>query len=376
MNSINIFWGPDTVFEQATVNIEKPTYLQDVLTHIGRTEITIAGLPQNNNDVQLLRVEDLLIFTDDYGALREWALLGFTKNVLENLKVQINNIWLNNPPQPIYDDILRNNPQEIIKEHHRSYTELTDDSIREMVSTYDENIIGQDHVMKHVATALYSLRQKGRKRPITLLFLGDSGVGKTETAKFIGSCMQQEMVRIQFSMQQTVHAYQFIFGGDHGENSLARELIRRKSNIILLDEFDKVSPAFYNAFYQMFDEGLFVDANYTVDVSKSIIICTSNYSSEEDAEKKLGSPIYSRFSKVIKFKPISVDDRIRIAKRCIGDVILKLPDSDCDLVSPGKIIEDFSSCIRQGYYMNMRMLKSDVEDAVNYHVLKAKSILV
>ena len=83
MNSINIYWGPDTVFEQATSGITVPTYLQDVLTHIGRAEIIIPGLTRNDEDSKPMEVEDLLIFTDDYGALREWALLGFTKNVLE-----------------------------------------------------------------------------------------------------------------------------------------------------------------------------------------------------------------------------------------------------------------------------------------------------
>mgnify|MGYP000046052259 CR=1 FL=1 len=105
------------------------------------------------------------------------------------------------------------------------------------------------------------------------------------------------MVRIQFSMQQTNSAYQYIFGADHGEDSLARELIRRSSNVILLDEFDKVSPAFYNAFYQMFDEGTFVDANYSVDVSKCIIICTTNYRTEEEAEKYLARRSIRDFQK-------------------------------------------------------------------------------
>ena len=77
----------------------------------------------------------------------------------------------------------------------------------------------------------------------------------------------------------------------------------------------------------------------------------------------------------MKFKPISVDNRIRIAQRCIDDVIKKIPDTDRDLISAEQIIGDFTSFIQQGHYMNTRMLKSDVEDAVNFHVLKAKNTL-
>ena len=151
-------------------------------------------------------------------------------------------------------------------------------------------------MMRRVLPAIYALKNEKRKRPVSILFLGASGIGKTETAKYIGEQLGMSLVRIQFSMQQTNQAYQYIFGAEHGEDSLARELIRRESNVVLLDEFDKVSPAFYNAFYQMFDEGLFVDSNYSVDMSRCIVICTTNYRSEEEAEKYLGTPIYSRFS--------------------------------------------------------------------------------
>lgn len=214
-----------------------------------------------------------------------------------------------------------------------------------------------------------------RKRPVTLLFLGDSGVGKTETAKFINSHFEGEMVRIQFSMQQTGDAYKYIFGASHGEDSLARELIRRESNIVLLDEFDKVHSSFYNAFYQMFDEGVFVDKNYTVNVEKCIIICTSNYSSEEDAEKYLGSPIYSRFSKVIKFSSISIEDRIKIAILNYGSLYSELSVKDQKLISNNQILPFYIKKIRAGYYRNMRMLKNDIEDALNYEILKARGIL-
>ena len=160
MNSINIYWGPDTVFEQATSGITVPTYLQDVLTHIGRAEIIIPGLTRNDEDSKPMEVEDLLIFTDDYGALREWALLGFTKNVLENLKVHINNIWLNNPPQPIYDDILRNNPEKIIKEHHRSYLKIEG-------SEYDYGVL--DKLMPAVASPYDGFQIKTKKDQATAI---------------------------------------------------------------------------------------------------------------------------------------------------------------------------------------------------------------
>ena len=229
--------------------------------------------------------------------------------------------------------------------------------------------------MKQTLSSIYALRNSERKRPVTLLFLGDSGIGKTETAKYISSCLGSDMVRIQFSMQQTNNAYQYIFGADHGEDSLARELIRRSSNVVLLDEFDKVSSSFYNAFYQMFDEGTFVDANYSVDVSKCIIICTTNYRTEEEAEKYLGTPIYSRFSKVIIFNPISIDNKLRIARKCYARLMEQINTEDKELIKTNSILPLFERVIGEGTYPNMRMLKNDIEDAINFEVLKARGII-
>ena len=82
----------------------------------------------------------------------------------------------------------------------------------------------------------------------------------------------------------------------------------------------------------MFDEGTFVDANYSVDVSKCIIICTTNYRTEEEAEKYLGTPIYSRFSKVIIFNPISVDDKLKIARKCYAGLMEQIDGEDKKLI--------------------------------------------
>lgn len=64
-------------------------------------------------------------------------------------------------------------------------------------------------------------------------------------------------------------------------------MLARESNVILIDEFDKVHSNFYNAFYELFDEGIFVDTNYRVDLRHTIIILTGNFESEEDIKGRL-----------------------------------------------------------------------------------------
>lgn len=373
MQSINVFWGSDKVFEEVTHSLEDITSLATVLAHISEKEIKIkdANLPPTPP----MKIENLIIFTDDYGGVMEWAILGFSNNVLRHTKVGIHNLWLCNPPDKIYEDILKNYSENIIKEHKPQYPSITIEDMKKMAAGFETKVIGQPLVMKQALSAIYALSNPNRKRPVTLLFLGDSGIGKTETAKYISECLGSDMVRIQFSMQQTNSAYQYIFGAEHGEDSLARELVRRSSNVILLDEFDKVVPSFYNAFYQMFDEGLFVDSNYSVDVSKCVIICTTNYRTEEEAEKNLGTPIFSRFSKVVNFKPISVEDKLTIANNCYSESINDLNEEDKTLVQNNEVLPFFEEAIRSGSYQNMRMLRNDIEDAINFKVLKARGII-
>lgn len=126
----------------------------------------------------------------------------------------------------------------------------------------------------------------------------------------------------------------------------------------------------------MFDEGVFVDSNYSVDVSKCIIICTTNYRTDEEAERNLGTPIFSRFSKVIHFQPISVEDKLIIAKKSYDSLLLQLDEEDLELVPRNKVLPFFENAIRRGMYSNIRMLRNDMEDALNYEVLKARNIIL
>lgn len=97
-----------------------------------------------------------------------------------------------------------------------------------------------------------------------MLFYGSSGIGKTETANLISICLTEKLFRKQFSMFQNNQFSTYLFGGAHYEKSFAKELLDRESNVILLDEFDKAHPIFHSTFYQLFDEGIFEDQNYIV----------------------------------------------------------------------------------------------------------------
>lgn len=372
MESVKIFFGSDSRFNEKTKDLKSFHTLSDLFNHINKTEIDINGV--DSVEKEPLNIENLVVNTDDYGSIKEWALLGFSNNILQNKKLNICNLWINNPPTKIHDDVVKMYPK-IIEKYTPQYRSITIDTLKNMVNNYEDVVIGQNSVIKQIVSSLYLLKNDNRKKPVSILFLGESGVGKTETAKFISENIDKAMVRIQFSMQQTNDASKFIFGADHGEDSLARELIRRNSNVVLLDEFDKVHPLFYNAFYQMFDEGVFVDSNYNVNMEKCVIICTSNYTNERDAEKHLGMPIYSRFSKIIKFDNLNSVDIIKIASKIYEKLFQQIDEHDSKIIADNDILNFYIDAIKKGSYRNIRMLKNDMEEAINYEILKKLNVI-
>lgn len=100
-----------------------------------------------------------------------------------------------------------------------------------------------------------------------------------------------------------------------------------------------------------------------------------NYRTEEEAEKYLGIPIYSRFSKVVIFNPIRVDDKLKIARKCYNGLIAQIDDEDKELIKNNSVLELFERVIKEGAYPNMRMLRNDIEDAINFEILKARGII-
>ena len=83
IEKIEIYWGADRDFESATESLENAYFLTDVIAHINKTDIQISGIPSSQENP--MEVENLIIHTDDYGGIKEWAVLGFSNNVLLHL---------------------------------------------------------------------------------------------------------------------------------------------------------------------------------------------------------------------------------------------------------------------------------------------------
>lgn len=212
--------------------------------------------------------------------------------------------------------------------------------------------------------ALYPLiKGYNNGKPITLMFYGNSGVGKTETAKFISDILDEKLFRKQFSMFQNVKFSEYLFGGSHMQSSFAKDLLERESNIILLDEFDKAANFFHEAFYQLFDEAIFEDNNYEVELEDSIIICTSNYHSTGEIRKNIGDPLYYRFDAIISFQDLSIDSIEKIIEMIVNKKYEKLNEDDKKLINKDKIINLFKKSSHK--LTNSRQISNLIEEKIN-----------
>jgi ATP-dependent Clp protease ATP-binding subunit ClpB len=156
-----------------------------------------------------------------------------------------------------------------------------------------ERVVGQDDAIGAVATAVRRARAglKDPNRPIgTFMFLGPTGVGKTELAKALADCLfddERAMVRLDMSEYSERHAVARMIGAPPGyigydEGGQLTEAIRRRPyTVVLLDEIEKAHPDVFNVLLQVLDDGRLTDGKgRTVDFRNTILILTSNVASD------------------------------------------------------------------------------------------------
>ncbi|GIX14709.1 MAG: hypothetical protein KatS3mg118_2668 [Paracoccaceae bacterium] len=175
-------------------------------------------------------------------------------------------------------------------------TELTTeekDKLLKLEERLHERVIGQDEAIRAVADAVRLARaglREGRGPTATFLFLGPTGVGKTELAKALAEVIfgdEDAMIRIDMSEYGERHSVARLVGAPPGYvgyeegGQLTEKVRRRPYSVVLLDEIEKAHPDVYNILLQVFDDGRLTDGKgRVVDFTNTIIIATSNLGSD------------------------------------------------------------------------------------------------
>lgn len=311
-------------------------------------------------------VENCVVRSGDYASVLEHVVTNFSQII--TMAHDIENLYLHNPPKRIIET-LESEYQSKIEFRYSKYKEINKENLKDVSDHLDSFVVGQKDAKRKVLSSLYRLDNTKDSKPIVMLFQGPSGVGKTELAKALSEYLGGNLLRIQFSMMQTNEASNYIFGDQHSKSSFARDLLQRESNIVLIDEFDKVHPNFYNAFYEIFDEAKFTDLNYTVDVKNCLFILTSNFKNQKETIEKIGMPIYSRMSANVYFNELNDSEKIKVISRTFEQVMSTLSSEEIRIIENLNMKQWFIDNVSE--YINIRLLNSIIEESV-YDVLTSK----
>lgn len=369
MKSENIFiyYGPKSYFEEQISQISNYKNLLDIvkISDGCRDKFIEVDLEQGKISKEYkIGIENIIAFSDEYSLISE----GGTNAFISLLSAFVfNNFYLHNPPKYIVEQLKRNFTNII--ECSYEYEKFDIQKLKEVNQLFDEKVFGQEKVKNKLLRLFISnIELSTTKKPIVLLFYGPSGVGKTETAKLLSEIIGQKLFRQQLSMYQNNEFYSYLFGDVHYKNSFSRDLLERKSNIILLDEFDKCNPIFCSAFYQLFDEGIFEDKNYSVKLEDTIIICTSNYSNEKEIREKIGDPIFYRFDGIIKFSSLSKEIIEKIIIKKYNEIIFNLSKEQKRLLEENRSLTTLLSVANN--FENFRNIDSFIREYISGVILE------
>ena len=213
-------------------------------------------------------------------------------------------------------------------------------------STLHERVVGQDEAVSAVANAIRRSRAglSDPNRPIgSFLFLGPTGVGKTELARALAEYLfddERAMIRIDMSEYQEKHTVSRLVGAPPGyvgydEGGQLTEAVRRRPySVVLLDELEKANPDVFNILLQVLEDGRLTDGQgRTVDFTNTVLIMTSNLKGEPSDYFK--PEFINRIDEIVRFKPLNQEDLAVIVGIQLGQLRGRLAERRLSLeVSP------------------------------------------
>ena len=281
------------------------------------------------------------------------------------------------------------------------------DQLRQLEDRLKKRIVGQDEAIAAIARAIRRNRVgiSVKKHPVSSIFVGSTGVGKTELVRCLADEMfdsTESLIRLDMSEYMEKHSVSKIIGSPPGyvgydEAGQLTEKIRRKPySIVLFDELEKAHPDVLNILLQILDDGHITDAQgRLVNFENTIIIMTSNAGSDrkdgsvgfgrtlteqskEKAMKALGEflrpEFLNRVDEVICFNKLSEENFREIAKIMLGDLQKALEERDVALSWDDSVLDALtkkSYSVTYGARNLRRTIQRDIEDPIAEKLIDA-----
>ena len=438
----------------ATVRTEidtMPEYLDEEKRRILQVQIEIAALKKEDDEKSKKRLEslekELADANERYKAdFNKWKSQKDSINSVKDIKEEIDKVKVEiEKAERNYDfeklselkygklTELENKLKE--KEKDQKYNssikeEVTDEDIADVVSNWTnipvnklveserskilglsdklhERVIGQDEAVDSVSDAIIRARSglKDINKPIgSFIFLGPTGVGKTELAKSLAEAMfdsEKNMIRIDMSEYMEKYSVSRLIGAAPGyvgyeEGGQLTEAVRRKPySVILFDEIETAHPDVFNILLQVLDDGRLTDSQgRTVNFKNTIIIMTSNIGSsylidglkedgsiDEENRKLVDSSLrnsfkpefLNRIDDIVMFKPLTSDQIYKIIDLQIADISKRLESREITIELSKKAHEyilDKSYDVEYGARPIKRFLQANIETNLGRKIIE------
>ena len=279
--------------------------------------------------------------------------------------------------------------------------------LKDIEISLKEKIIGQDEAVDALAKAIKRSRVQisPRRRPASFIFVGPTGVGKTELVKVLSQELfdtPETLIRLDMSEFMEKHSVSKIIGSPPGyvgydEAGQVTEKVRRRPySVLLFDEIEKAHPDVMNILLQILDEGKLTDAHgRTVDFSNTVIVMTSNAGSDrrentlgfgkssEEAEKEkvmkglrefLRPEFLARVDEIIAFRSLDADDFVAIAGLMLGEYVDSLREKGIEFRFDDKAKRYLAekSCNGKSGARDLRsLIRREVEDKITEELILA-----